>query len=368
MEDKIRVLYVDDDEYNLRVFKASFRFDYQIFLAKSAKEGLEILKENEIHVIIADQKMPEVTGVQFFESILNEYPETIRILITGYSDIEAVIDAINKGKIFYYIKKPWNEADIKLAIEKAGEIYLTKKLLKKRTEDLQKANEELTRFVYSASHELKAPLMTIIGVLKVADMDQNKPDDMYLSMIEKSVKNLDLFVRNIVNYYKNSRIEESISEINFNQILDENLRSYEDINDDIKFSINIDESSPFKSDDFRVKVIINNILSNAIKYQKKDNPEKKVEVSIYTSPEKATITICDNGIGIQEKHLPSIFKMFFRGTHYSDGSGIGLYIAKEAVDKLNGSIQVESEEGKYTRFTIEIPNNLASVPQAAALR
>ncbi|MBO9699134.1 MAG: hybrid sensor histidine kinase/response regulator [Sporocytophaga sp.] len=367
MEDKIRVLYVDDDEYNLRVFKASFRFDYQIFLAKSAKEGLEVLKDNEIHVIIADQKMPEVTGVQFFESLISQYPETIRILLTGYSDIESVIDAINKGKIFYYIKKPWNETDIKLAIEKAGEIYLTKKLLKKRTEDLQKANEELTRFVYSASHELKAPLMTIIGVLKVADMDQNKTDDMYLSMIEKSVKNLDLFVRNIVNYYKNSRIEETLSEINFDQILDENIKSFDGFNG-INFAIDIVNLSPFKSDDFRIKVILNNILSNAVKYQKKDNPEKKIEIKIHTTPEKAEISITDNGIGIQEKHLPSIFKMFFRGTHYSDGSGIGLYIAKEAVDKLNGSIKVESEEGKFTRFMIEIPNSFATSLQAAALR
>ena len=367
MEDKIRVLYVDDDEYNLRVFKASFRFDYQIFLAKSAKEGLEILKENEIHVIIADQKMPEVTGVQFFESLISQYPETIRILLTGYSDIESVIDAINKGKIFYYIKKPWNESDIKLAIEKAGEIYLTKKLLKKRTEDLQKANEELTRFVYSASHELKAPLMTIIGVLKVADMDQNRADDMYLNMIEKSVKNLDLFVKNIVNYYKNSRIEESLAEINFDQILDENIKSFDALNG-INFAIDIVNLSPFKSDDFRIKVILNNILSNAIKYQKKDNPEKRIEIKIHTSPEKADIHISDNGIGIQEKHLQSIFKMFFRGTHYSDGSGIGLYIAKEAIDKLNGSIRVESEEGKFTRFMIEIPNSFARSPQAAALR
>lgn len=209
--------------------------------------------------------------------------------------------------------------------------------------------------------------MTIIGVLKVADMDQNKTDDMYLSMIEKSVKNLDLFVRNIVNYYKNSRIEETLSEINFDQILDENIKSFDGFNG-INFSIDIVNPSPFKSDDFRIKVILNNILSNAVKYQKKDNPEKRVEIKIYTNPEKAEISITDNGIGIQEKHLPSIFKMFFRGTHYSDGSGIGLYIAKEAIDKLNGSIKVESEEGKFTRFMIEIPNSFATTPQAAALR
>lgn len=151
MEDKIRVLYVDDDEYNLRVFKASFRFDYQIFLAKSAKEGLEVLKDNEIHVIIADQKMPEVTGVQFFESLISQYPETIRILLTGYSDIESVIDAINKGKIFYYIKKPWNESDIKLAIEKAGEIYLTKKLLKKELKIFRKPMKNL-QDLYTVHH------------------------------------------------------------------------------------------------------------------------------------------------------------------------------------------------------------------------
>ncbi|WP_262506724.1 sensor histidine kinase [Sporocytophaga myxococcoides] len=171
----------------------------------------------------------------------------------------------------------------------------------------------------------------------------------------------------MVNYYKNSRIEETLSEINFDQILDENIKSFDGLNG-INFAIDISNLSPFKSDDFRIKVILNNILSNAIKYQKKDNPEKRVEIKIHTSPEKADISIFDNGIGIQEKHLPSIFKMFFRGTHYSDGSGIGLYIAKEAIDKLNGSVQVESEEGKFTKFLIEIPNSYVPSPQAAALR
>lgn len=121
--DKIKVLYIDDEPSNLEAFKASFRRTFNIYTAESANEGYKILGEQQIEVVIADQRMPTVTGVDFFESIIGTYPNPIRILLTGYSDIEAIIAGINKGQIYQYVTKPWNEYDLKLIIENAYHLY-----------------------------------------------------------------------------------------------------------------------------------------------------------------------------------------------------------------------------------------------------
>ncbi|MFN3404173.1 MAG: hybrid sensor histidine kinase/response regulator [Cytophagaceae bacterium] len=359
MEEKISVLYLDDDEMNLHVFKAGFRQYYRIFLAQTVEEAYEVIRNNELQVILADQKMPQMTGVEFFENILNEFPEIIRILITGFTDIHAVIDAINKGKVYHYIKKPWDENEIRVVIDNAGEVYRTRQLLKQRTENLKKVNEELTRFVYSASHELKSPLMTILGILKVAGMDEKKDPTIYFDMIEKSVKNLDVFIKNIVNYYKNARIDEPLADIKYENIVFEIIESYKfyDRVTDVKFIVDVDQNHSFTNDEFRVRVIINNILSNAIKYQQ-DGVDKLVKISVKTTADESVIIIEDNGIGIAPKHLPNIFKMFFRATHHNTGSGIGLYIVKEAVDRLGGVINVESTEGVGSKFVVKLPNRV----------
>ena len=124
--DKIKVLYIDAEKNNLSAFKASFRMPFEVYLADNADDGIEILKNNPIEVVIADQRMPAKTGVDFFESILEINPNPIRILLTGYSDIEAVIDAINKGQVYRYVTKPWNIFELKLTIEDAYQLYLLK--------------------------------------------------------------------------------------------------------------------------------------------------------------------------------------------------------------------------------------------------
>lgn len=142
-EEKIRILYVDDEENNLQAFKATFRRDYKIFLAISAKEGEEILAKEEIDLIITDQRMPEKTGVEFLETIIPHYPKPIRLLLTGYTDIQAVIDAINKGQVYHYLTKPWEEDYLRTVIKNAFEVYSLRRENERLTEALLKANEQL---------------------------------------------------------------------------------------------------------------------------------------------------------------------------------------------------------------------------------
>ncbi|AOM75888.1 response regulator [Pedobacter steynii] len=144
MEDQlVNILYVDDEIHNLNAFKASFRRSFNVFTAESAKEAMPILAAHPIQIIITDQRMPQMTGVEFLESILEAYPDPIRILLTGYADIAAVIDAINKGQVYLYITKPWQEDELKLYIEKAFEVFQLRKENKELTEKLLIVNEQL---------------------------------------------------------------------------------------------------------------------------------------------------------------------------------------------------------------------------------
>lgn len=121
-EKVISILYVDDEANNLIAFRAVFRTKYTIFTALSGLEGLDILSENNIHIIITDQRMPNMTGVEFLEEVIEKYPTPIRILLTGYTDMSAIIDAVNKGSIFRYLNKPWDEEELEAVIEKAYEV------------------------------------------------------------------------------------------------------------------------------------------------------------------------------------------------------------------------------------------------------
>ncbi|WP_194975032.1 response regulator [Aquiflexum lacus] len=142
-EEKIKILYVDDEENNLQAFKATFRRDYQIFLAMSADEGRRILKSEDVHIIITDQRMPEETGVDFLSSIIPINPDPIRILLTGYTDIQAVIDAINKGQIYHYLTKPWEEEYMRNVIQNAYEVYQLRLENRQLTTDLHDINSQL---------------------------------------------------------------------------------------------------------------------------------------------------------------------------------------------------------------------------------
>lgn len=139
----INVLYVDDEENNLQAFKASFRRIFNVFTALSADEGKKILAQNEIHVLITDQRMPGTLGTELLAQAVKDYPDQIRILLTGFSDIEAIKDAINRGQIYHYLQKPWNDQELKETIENAYKVYHLKKKQKELSEQLLVTNEQL---------------------------------------------------------------------------------------------------------------------------------------------------------------------------------------------------------------------------------
>lgn len=141
-ENKITILYVDDEENNLISFKANFRIKYNVFVAISGDDAMKIIENKHVDIIITDQRMPNMTGVEFLEKVLEIKPDPMRILLTGYADMSAVVDAVNKGKIFHYLSKPWNEEELDMTINRAYEVYLEKLRIKEMNEKLVVSNDQ----------------------------------------------------------------------------------------------------------------------------------------------------------------------------------------------------------------------------------
>lgn len=143
MEKDVKILYIDDEVHNLQAFRANFRRDFKVFTAESGPEGLEIFKKEDLNIILTDQRMPEMTGIEFLVEVQKINPEPMRILITGYSDINAVIDAINKGQVYRYLNKPWHYEDLKATIMAAFEVFMLRRENKELVRKLERANEQL---------------------------------------------------------------------------------------------------------------------------------------------------------------------------------------------------------------------------------
>jgi signal transduction histidine kinase len=358
---KIRILYIDDETNNLISFKASFRFDYTILTASTVEEARQHLRNHhDISIILCDQRMPEMTGVEFFESIRDEYPNPVRILITGYTDIESVISAINRGHIFRYIKKPWTDVDIKSAIDEAYKFYFTSSMLAIKNAELQKAYNELDKFAYSATHDMRGPILSVLGIIDLSkNIDDISELKNMLGMMEKAMIKLDNYIHNLHDYYNIKRGELSIGEIDFRNV-EKDMVDIFDITsrlDNVKFITHVEQEGNFRSDEISIKIILNNLLSNAFKYQKRNGSQDRfVEMDIKVARSLATITVRDNGIGIPESSINHVFNMFYRATTEEFGSGFGLYNVKDALSKINGNIEVSSVVNEGTTFTVTIPS------------
>jgi signal transduction histidine kinase len=234
--------------------------------------------------------------------------------------------------------------------------------LQARFDELQKLNAELDRFVYSISHDLRAPIASVRGLVHLGQRAQDLAEaQQYFDLQDKSLQKLNSFIADILDYSRNNRTELQPQAVDFLAelagMLD--LQALSERGQAVALKLDVEQAGAFQTDRHRLAVVLNNLVGNAVRYHNPGVAEPWVRVRVAAGPGLATITVADNGIGIGAEYLPRIFDMFFRATDRATGSGLGLYIVKEVVDKLGGTIQVESEVGKGTVFTVEVPNLLA---------
>jgi PAS domain S-box-containing protein len=236
--------------------------------------------------------------------------------------------------------------------------------IEEQYKELQRINSELDRFVYSASHDLKAPLTSILGIVKVARMDTEESSSLkYLTMAETNVTRLLRVIKDMTNFSRNARLNVTNELIDFNSIIKESIDTFTYLSKfkNISFVINVENSNDFFSDKLRIGILFNNFISNAILYHDVNKRNPFIHISITCFSNYASIVIEDNGEGIDPEYHSAIFNMFYRVSKDSEGSGLGLYIVKGIVEKLNGKIELISSPSEGTKFIITLPNEIGIV-------
>ncbi|MFT5725215.1 MAG: PAS domain S-box-containing protein [Bacteroidia bacterium] len=244
-------------------------------------------------------------------------------------------------------------------IEDITERKTAERQIRKQNEELIKINQELDQFVYSAAHDLRAPIANVMGLVKLIRLEEiSETATHYIALQEKSLAKLDEFIKSIVDYSRNSRLGLSKDEINLNEFANEVVDQYRfsENADKLAIKINVDQPGKFVTDLNRLSVVMNNLVSNAVRYMDPSKSDCFLNIDVVADPKQAKITVSDNGIGIEKEHLASIFELFYRASSNSKGTGIGLYIVKETIDKLKGKIKVSSTYGEGTTFTVTFKN------------
>ncbi|MEM6843687.1 MAG: HAMP domain-containing sensor histidine kinase [Bacteroidota bacterium] len=233
-------------------------------------------------------------------------------------------------------------------------------LIQQKVKSLEQTNAGLDNFVYHASHDLRAPLRSMQGLLDLLQTETNEAErNRFVELIEGSIKRLDDFLGNLLSISRARRTApRPLVKINFMVEIEQTISNFFHLEDhkNLEISTRVSQPYPFVSDLMQVRVILNNVISNAFKYRRYGVRKSRIKVQVQVGKKRASIKIADNGIGMAEEHLSHIFEMFYRATERSDGSGLGLYIVQETVDRLNGNIAVGSRPNRGTTFNITLPN------------
>jgi len=385
-----RPLLVVDDEVNiLHSLYDLLRLDYTVYTAQSGPEAMKILAENEVSVVMTDQRMPEMTGTEFLAQIKDRYPDIIRLVFTGYADVRAVIDAINDGNVYRYITKPWEPEDLKAVIAQAMEQHQLladrKRLmaeLKEANDSLQRANEELQHanaelkeldrlksvFIDIASHELRTPVFVISGFARLLARKGEKTRE--LNSILESADRLGSIVVNMAKLMETGGWENILQtqEKDMREMVERavtQVKPFADMRHQ-HLEIKTDPTLPeIEVDPPLIHDILVNLLMNAIKFTP-DEGRITVEARHSRKPGYVDLLVSDTGIGIPPEELEHIFRKFF-GTfdtsHHTSGEyefgrrgiGLGLSVVQKFVEMHGGSVSVESEVNVGSTFTVTLP-------------
>lgn len=319
-------------------------------------------------VILSDHMLPQFNSLEALSICQRSGLNIPFILVTGTVSEEFAVSCLKQGADDYVLKS--NMVRLPSAIQNALRQRLLESnrrddelQLRKQNEELIKINKELDSFVYSVSHNLRAPLMSLLGLLKLVEIENETPgSDLkpYFDMMNHSIGKLDETLKEILDYSRNARTEIKPDKIDLQKLLEEGFEKlmYLPGSEFVAKSIEIEANADLLLDQSRLAVIINNMVSNAIKYRDETKTQCVLDVRGHIDDRNLSLIFRDNGIGISPELLTKIFDMFYRATERSEGAGLGLYIVKETIDKLGGTISVDSRVGESTVFKIVIPNLL----------
>jgi signal transduction histidine kinase len=302
-------------------------------------------------------------ALRFKVADLNEMAKALNNLVMGIQNYQEFANNIGNGNLDVAFT-PLSKQDILGNSLIAMRNSLKENIHKQKIQvlELQRLNKELDSFTYHASHDLRAPLTTILGLVNLGLKDSDDPTShSYFNMIGNRVDHMDKLLKDLISISYNNKAESSYEEFDFNSEV-KNLLNSLNSGHRVEFDIqlNVQQELSFMGDPVRIRTILSNLISNSFKYYNPNVSQPFVEIIIRVDFIKASILVRDNGIGIEDAHQEKIFNMFFRGTTRSTGTGLGLFIVKSMVDRLNGNLEIESVKNEGTSFYVTIPNQLVT--------
>ncbi|MEW4527620.1 MAG: hybrid sensor histidine kinase/response regulator [Maioricimonas sp. JB045] len=352
------ILYVDDEETNLIVFESAFEDDFNIHTATSAAEALEILEEHPIPVVVADQRMPEMTGVEMFAILRQKYPHTQRVILTGYADSEAIIDAINEGQVYQYVRKPWQRIELLAVLRRALQAHdlslqnsvLTDRLL------VSERSAMLGQATARIAHEMSNQL-NVLPLLEVIE-DEYAQDEQLVQLAEiarSTYERLTELVSEVKDFMRfDTKVfdRQSLNLTDCVQELVSFLRFHRSVPHD-RLRVKMSGAPVVNGNKLKLHQVMLNLVQNAADAIEGVD-EGMIELTLGQLPDRAVICISDNGCGIAPETLKRIWEPFFT-TKGPGGNGMGLDITRQLVESHEGVIECTSSPGQGARFTIYLP-------------
>jgi len=381
MEKNIELLILDDEVNILNALKRMMMDEpFGVMTTSSAEDALLALKHGNIKVILSDQRMPEMSGIEFLTRAKALKPDTVRILFTGFTDMQTAEEAINRGEVYRFINKPWNDEELKAVIRESIRHYdLVKenidllRTLREQNAKLKEANEKLGRmyelqreFTSTVSHELRTPLaaikMAIDMILKRIGGEVSDLQKKYLNMAQANVDRLGRLVNDVLDLTKLEAGAQPLAmEVrDVNEIIREVAELYQPLVEEKGLTFRIDlgkEIPPVSLNGDKIHQLLDNLIANAFRYTEKGGI---CVSSLYEEREgRVRISVSDTGIGIAGEDIPKLFEKFRQlgeaVMRPAGGTGLGLAICKEIARQHGGSVGVDSALGKGSTFYVTLP-------------
>lgn len=383
------LLVVDDEVEITTSLYDLFRLEYQVYTANSAAEALEILDNFPVHIILADQRMPGMTGAQLLARVRGMPGDIVRLMMTGYADIKVVVDAINRGHVFRYVEKPWDPDELRSVLAQAAHQYNLLAERRRLIQELSAANRDLRRigslktaFMEMAGHELRTPITYILGM---SDLLARAPDDRPMSAVKDKLSRIGANCRKLQKVVEG--MLKSVASDSFHMELVLELVAVGEVVREVaaelapfleqrhlNLAVEVPADVPdLYADRGKLRDILYNLLTNAIRFTP-DGGQIKCAAE-FLPPDRVRISVTDNGVGIAAADLPHIFEPFY-GTadvshHHSStdlgfgqrGPGLGLSIVRRFAEMHGGKAEARSVAGKGSRFDVILP--LRAGPLAA---
>lgn len=369
------VLYVDDDRANLVAFRAMAEAEYEVITARSGEEALKILAERqEIAVLVTDQRMPGLSGIDLCERAHASHPDTVRMLVTAYSDLSAAIAAINRGHVNRYLHKPWNADELMATLHDAVERYRLATTVQRLQVRISESERVYALGVLTASigHELRTPLSMVstnvsfarralrsvlssLGALAPSVLAELSEIESALTDAEDGAQRLTEVVEGISLSSRGESQSLPRQPVDLAHVARSVLRLLRsEAQNRAQLIVELEGNPQVAGSATRIGQVLLNLVLNAVQAMPARPHDKNyVKVLLIERGGHAFIEVCDNGIGIDPAQLSRIFDPFF--TTKQKGTGLGLAISRQIVEELGGELSVESELGVGTRFTVRLP-------------